>query len=365
MNLALKYRPKDFSDVIGQNNIVGILSNQLKTGNVKQAYLFTGPAGDGKTTTARILANALNEGKGGITEIDAASNNGVDNIRELRDNVKFKPMDTKYRIYIIDEVHMLSIGAFNGLLKTLEEPPKHGIFILCTTDPQKIPATILSRCQRFDFKRISVNDIVARLNYIIGMENQDLIYNLGGDQDAVADPEWAKQEGISLIECDNDALDYIAKLANGGMRNAISMLDTCVGYKAHLTVNDVTSILGTADYEVMFELTEAIAYKNEEAIISIIEDLYNFGRDLKLFINQYCEFLVDVRKYQVIGSFDYIKIGRRFKAELDSIAGKEEKDAGVNIMPVLKTIIDLAAKVKFEANVKPYFEGELMCLCLS
>ena len=166
MNLATKYRPKKFGDLVCQDNVKIVLQNQIDLNEFKQAYLFCGSAGTGKTTSARIFANEINKGEGRIVEIDGASNNGVDNIRNLIDNCKMKSLDGTYKVFIIDEVHMLSIGAFNALLKILEEPPKGTIFILCTTDPQKIPATILSRVQRFDFKRIPTQRIMNRLTYI-------------------------------------------------------------------------------------------------------------------------------------------------------------------------------------------------------
>lgn len=351
-NLALKYRPQRFSEVVGQDNIVGILMNQLATNNVKQAYLFTGPAGDGKTTTARILANELNEYKGGITEIDAASNNGVDSIRDLRENVKFKPMDTQYRIYVIDECHMLTIGAFNALLKTLEEPPKHAIFILCTTDPQKIPATILSRCQRFDFKRLSVADITARLKFIIAEENIEIDAEVG-ESCCGSCPE---DVGVHLYKVSDEAIDYIAKLANGGMRNAISMLDTCVGYKPEIGIKDVMEILGGANFEVMFDLTSAVLLKKEDIIIEVVEELHRDGKDLKQFLAQYCEFLVDIRKYQILKNFDYIKITSLYAEQLKEVAGEDVK-------PLMNSMILLANRLKFEANIKPYLIGELILGC--
>ena len=208
--LATKYRPRTFKDVVCQDNIKKVLTNQLETGEVKQAYLFAGSAGTGKTTSARIFANEVNGGKGKPIEIDGASNNGVDNIRNIIDDCRMKSLDSKYKVYIIDEVHMLSIGAFNALLKVLEEPPKGVIFILCTTDPHKIPATILSRVQRFQFKRIPQNEVVKRLQYVL------------------------QQEG--KITYDMEALQYIAKLADGGMRDALMKLDTVLGYTSKITM---------------------------------------------------------------------------------------------------------------------------------
>ena len=220
--LYRKFRPMKFSEVVGQEHVEKTLKNQIKNGRIGHAYLFTGGRGSGKTSTAKILARAVNclnvqDGEPcneceicksaisgslvDITEMDAASNNGVDNIRDIREEVEFIPTSAKYRVYIIDEVHMLSTGAFNALLKTLEEPPAHVIFILCTTEPQKLPATIISRCQRFDFKKISIPNIMKRLKYICDESN---------------------------IKIEESAQRLIAKLSEGAMRDAVSILDRCV-----------------------------------------------------------------------------------------------------------------------------------------
>jgi DNA polymerase-3 subunit gamma/tau len=179
--LAVKYRPSVFAEVIGQESIKQILQDQISTKTHKNCYLFTGGAGTGKTTCARIFANEINNGKGSFIEIDAASNNGVDNVREIIDNAKYKSLDSEYKIYIIDECHMLSTGAWNAMLKILEEPPAKTVFILCTTDPQKIPNTILSRVQRYDFQRISLDGIISRLEYIINCENEQARYDKDGN----------------------------------------------------------------------------------------------------------------------------------------------------------------------------------------
>jgi DNA polymerase-3 subunit gamma/tau len=358
MSLATKYRPQDFYDLVGQEHVVKILQNQLKTENTKQVYLFCGPAGDGKTTTARILAAELNKGKGGIIEIDAASNNGVDNIRDLIENCKFKPIDTKFKIYIIDECHMLSTGAWNSALKIFEEPPIHAIFILCTTDPQKIPATVLSRVQRFDFRRLRTEEIANRLKNIIEWENEDIVETHCGSQDAVHDIEWAKQEGIPVIECEEETLTYIAKLANGGMRDAISLLDTCVGYSNALAIDDVTKILGTANYYDYFLLFRYIREQDGAAIIKLIDNLYQTGKNLSTFIKGFVDFLVDLRKYQLVGDFDYITIPELYKENLDEIAKINEQD----IMVPLQALTTLINRIKYEKNIKPLIEGELLCL---
>ena len=248
--LYRKFRPGEFGEVKGQEHIVTTLKNQIKADRIGHAYLFCGTRGTGKTTIAKILAKAVNcenPVDGGpcnecatcksiangtsmnVVEIDAASNNGVDNIREIRDEVQYSPTEGKYRVYIIDEVHMLSIGAFNALLKTLEEPPSYVIFILATTEAHKIPVTILSRCQRYDFKRITVSTITDRLR------------------------ELADREGV---DAEDKALTYIAKVADGGMRDALSLLDQCISFYMgqKLTYDNVLEVLGAVDTEIFSQV---------------------------------------------------------------------------------------------------------------
>ena len=269
MYLALyrKYRPRTFKDVISQQHITTTLTNQLKTGQVAHAYLFTGSRGTGKTSCAKILAKAVNclhpvdgnpcleceacrlidEGASDIYEIDAASNNGVDDVRALRDEVMYAPINCKYRVYIIDEVHMLSIAAFNALLKTIEEPPEHVVFILATTEIHKVPATILSRCQRFEFRRIDPDDSAKRLMWV------------------------AEQEKVTLHE---DAAYLISRISDGGMRDALSLLDQCISVSGDVTVQVVKECAGVAGKEHLFAFTDAVLEKNPAAALGIIDDLY-------------------------------------------------------------------------------------------
>ena len=252
--LYRKFRPSTFDQVKGQDHIVQTLKNQINANRIGHAYLFCGTRGTGKTSVAKIFAKAVNcehpvdgspcnecETCRGITngsamnviEIDAASNNGVDNIRQIRDEIQYSPSSGKYTVYIIDEVHMLSIGAFNALLKTLEEPPAYVIFILATTEPHKIPITILSRCQRYDFKRISIDTIAARLSELMEKES---------------------------IEVEDKAIRYVAKAADGSMRDALSLLDQCIAFYLgqKLTYDNVLDVLGAVDNEIFSRLTRSV-----------------------------------------------------------------------------------------------------------
>lgn len=288
--LYRKYRPKVFSDVYGQDHVTSTLKNEIKNGRVSHAYLFTGSRGTGKTTCAKILAKAVNcehnvDGepcnecevcKGldngsiyDVVEIDAASNNGVDNIRELRDETNYAPSRGKYRVYIIDEVHMLSTGAFNALLKTLEEPPAHVIFILATTEVHKLPATILSRCQRFDFKRIQPETMAVRLKEVAGLE------------------------GLNL---DDDAAVLIARIADGALRDGLSILDQCAGRSKEINSDLVSEVAGLAGREAMYKLSDCIANSDSNTAMSIISDLYQNSFDMERLcvemINHFRNFLV-------------------------------------------------------------------------
>ena len=278
--LYRKWRPETFEDVKGQEAIVTTLRNQIASGRIGHAYLFCGTRGTGKTTVAKIFARAVNceNPRGGdpcgvcdscrtiaegssmnVAEIDAASNNGVDNIREIREEVQYSPAEGKYRVYIIDEAHMLSAGAFNALLKTLEEPPSYVIFILATTEPQKIPITVLSRCQRYDFKRITTEVLTDRLRELAAREN---------------------------VEIEEKALSFLARKADGAMRDAISLLDQCIAFHLHekLTYDKVLAVLGSVDNEVFSRYFRSSASGNTTACLMQIEKIVMSGRELGQFV---------------------------------------------------------------------------------
>lgn len=337
INLANKYRPRAFHDVVAQGYVKQILLNQLETGEIKHAYLFCGGAGTGKTTSARIFAKEVNDGEGTPIEIDAASNNGVENVRDIIEDSKFKSLDSKYKVYIIDEVHMLSTGAFNALLKTLEEPPAGTIFILCTTDPQKIPATIMSRVQRFDFTRISVDDIVSQLKYILESENA---------------------EGASY-DYDIEALRFIAKLANGGMRDAITRLEKVLDYTDYVTVQEVADALGTPDYETFVNLTNTILSNSTSGALKLLDELHMSGKDLKLTMRNYTNFLVDVCKYFLTKDLELTNLPDHLEEDLADI----RNSTGYSILLwMLEEMNSLNSTIKWEPNAKPIIEAQILLM---
>lgn len=386
-NLATKHRPQDFSEVVGQENTIKILHNQIKKNEIKHGYLFTGGAGTGKTTIARIFAKEINVEKklvkwqddqenkfhtemrsiaelkrlsddldlhdighvieyawtdeeltsgvvryiGEVIEIDAASNTGVDNIRDIRENCRFKPIAGGYKVYVIDECHMLSTGAWNALLKVLEEPPSHVVFLFCTTDPQKIPATILSRVQRFNFTRMTTEQIIHRLEEILHYEESTVGYNV-----------------------EPDALEYIAKLANGGMRDAISILDTCLSYKEEtetLTVSDIVKIIGTIDYERLIQLIYWMLDWDKENVILTIEKLHYEGKDLRQFIKNFMELILDIEKYNIIGNFSYLTVPISYESDFERLIKYDLFDI------CFERLTKLQEWIKYDSNPKVLIEG--------
>ena len=289
-----KWRPLVFEDIVGQTHITRTLRNQIQSGHISHAYLFCGTRGTGKTTAAKVFSravNCLNPHDGSpcneceicrgildgsimdVSEIDAASNNGVENIREIREDVNYVATQTKYRVYIIDEVHMLSQGAFNALLKTLEEPPQHVIFILATTEVHKVPETILSRCQRFDFKRIKPSDIILRMK------------------------EIAAGDGLQITD---DAYALLARLAEGSMRDGLSILERCVSACGNsLTYTDITNTLGIAQSDLVLSIVNSIAGGDAGAVLSAVDRLSADGKDLNVFCDTLIRHFRDLLVIQV------------------------------------------------------------------
>ena len=322
--LAIKYRPQTFEDLTEQSAVVTILTNQIETNTIKHGYLFCGGAGTGKTTSARIFANMINKGAGTPIELDAASNNSVEDIRRLTEDAQTQSIDSEYKVFVIDECHSLSNQAWQAMLKTLEEPPAKAIFIFCTTNPEKIPQTILSRVQRYNFQRISQEGIVQRLLYILRCEG------------AIA--------STHLVE----AVEYIAKIADGGMRDAITLMDKCLSFSSDLTVENVIKALGVADYNTMFDLNNAFFEKDKPKLIKIVSDVYSSGMDLKLFIKTYFEFLLDLNVYCLTKDLSMTKIPEIWVDEMKSY-GSHEWSVSNNL---LTYITDLQSSIKWEQNPK-------------
>jgi DNA polymerase-3 subunit gamma/tau len=329
-SLAVKYRPTTFDEVVEQGAIKLILQQQIKSEEVKNAYLFCGGAGTGKTTCARIFANAINDYRGNPIEMDAASNSGVEDVRAIIQQAKTKSLDSEYKIFIIDECHSISNTGWQAFLKLIEEPPAKSIFIFCTTDPQKIPKTILSRVQRYDFQRISHQSIVDRLEYICQCEDVE-IYKM-------------------------DALDYIAKLADGGMRDAITLMDKCLSYNRDLTIKNVVDALGITDYDTMFYLTDSIITNEVDSVIKTIEEVHRSGKDLKQFIKTYTNFVLDLCKYGCLGAFDFIEIPSIHKERMD----KYNAHAYEDFTRLLNTLVKLNAEIKWETSPKPVIQAVLV-----
>ena len=355
--LYRKFRPSTFEEVRGQEAIVTTLKNQVKTGRTQHAYLFCGTRGTGKTTIAKILARAVNcehpvDGSPcgecplcrqiatgnsmNMIEIDAASNNGVDNIRDIIDEVRYRPPSGNYKVYIIDEVHMLSAGAFNALLKTLEEPPSYVIFILATTEPNKIPMTILSRCQRYDFRRIGTDTITARLR------------------------ELVDKEGASAEE---EALHYIARTADGSMRDALSLLDECLSFLfgQTLTYDKVLEVLGAVDTSVFDTLLLALAAGDTPAVLTAFEKMVANGREPGQLMTDFIWYLRNILMIKAVGTADasLVDASAERRRELEGIATQV---SDTTLTRYIRSLSDLINRIRFAANRRVLTEIALVSL---
>lgn len=355
--LYRKFRPSSFDDVKGQDHIVTTLQNQIKADRIGHAYLFCGTRGTGKTTIAKILAKAVNcehpvDGNPcgecdtcraiaagssmNVIEIDAASNNGVDNIREIRDEVAYSPAEGRYKVYIIDEVHMLSIGAFNALLKTLEEPPSYVIFILATTEAHKIPITILSRCQRYDFKRIDIETITARLRDLMDQEQ---------------------------VEVEEKALRYIAKKADGSMRDALSLLDQCIAFYLgqKLTYDHVLEVLGAVDTDVFSKLLREILKNDIVSVISTLEELIMQGREIGQMVSDFTWY---IRNLMLVKSSenmeDVLDVSTENLRQLEEEAAMVREDT---LMRYIRVLSELSNQIRYSSSRRVLVEMAFMKLC--
>ena len=355
--LYRKFRPAEFADVKGQDHIITTLQNQIKANRIGHAYLFCGTRGTGKTTVAKIFAKAVNcehpvDGSPcgecemcrsiaagtsmNVIEIDAASNNGVDNIREIREEVAYRPTEGRYKVYIIDEVHMLSIGAFNALLKTLEEPPEYVIFILATTEVHKIPITILSRCQHYDFKRISIETITDRMKELMDTEKVDV---------------------------EDKALRYIAKAADGSMRDALSLLDQCIAFYMgqKLTYDNVLEVLGAVDTDVFSRLLRKVIDRDVAGVLDIVDELVMQGRELTQLAADFTWYLRNLLLVKTSDNIeDVLDVSTENLAQLKEEAQMIEPDM---LFRYIRIFSELSSQLKYATQKRVMLEVALIKLC--
>ena len=355
--LYRKFRPVSFKDVKGQDHIITTLQNQIKADRIGHAYLFCGTRGTGKTTVAKIFAKAVNcqnpvDGSPcgecemcraiaagtsmNVIEIDAASNNGVDNIREIREEVAYRPTEGKYKVYIIDEVHMLSIGAFNALLKTLEEPPEYVIFILATTEVHKIPITILSRCQHYDFKRISIETISGRLKELMDAEQ---------------------------VEVEDKAIRYVAKAGDGSMRDALSLLDQCIAFYLgqRLTYDHVLEVLGAVDTDVFSQLLRSIIKRDVPKVLDIVEELVMQGRELTQLTTDITWYLRNLLLVKTSDNIeDVLDVSTENMMQLKEESGMIETDM---LLRYIRIFSELSGQLKYASQKRVLLEVALIKLC--
>ena len=324
-SLSVKYRPTTFEECCGQKSVIRILSRQVEGGNPANCYLFCGPSGTGKTTLARIFASRVNGGLGTPIEVDGASNNGVDNVRGIIESARERAVDAKYKCFVIDECHAITSAGWQAFLKSIEEPPKYTIFIFCTTDPQKIPATILNRVMRLNLSKVPTNSIRDRLRYICAQE---------------------------CFENYDEACDYIAKLAAGGVRDAISMLEKCSRYSTDLSIGNVLESLGNCSYESFFGLTNALLDHDDAKIVSTVEEYYAAGNDIRLFVDQYMNFALDLTKYCIFKSVAATKLPSSYEKELIYVTGADECDNTDYFRELTNKLLRIKNMLKGDPNAK-------------
>jgi len=341
--LMLKYRPQTWDQVMEQDAVKQILNEELQTNNLKHVLQFTGPAGCGKTTSARIFANTIEPTKGNIFEINCADHTGVDDIRQLvLDVSRTKPLAGTYKIFILDENHMLTVQSQNALLKIFEEPPAHCIYIMCTTDPQKVLPTIMSRAFRYDFQLISQKGIVDRLNYILETEK-----NLGED-------------GCGVLGWEEAAVELIAQSAGGHMRNALATCEKVISYNRNFTVADVTSVLGVTNYNTLFDILDSILQKNDVMLLTQLEQLNSSGMDLKLFIKNFLTFVLDINKYVILKTETGTGSVSTIPPSFNNRLANYNNSIKPQLRGLLKTLLELNSSIRWETNVKPVLETNLL-----
>lgn len=339
-SLAVKYRPNTFESVCSNQITVKILKRIVELGTPKNAYLFAGPSGCGKTTCARIFASALNGGIGDPVEIDAASNNGVDQVRAIIESANQRSLTGTYKIYIIDECHMITSAGWNAFLKGIEETPEYTIFIFCTTEPNKIPATIMNRVQRFNITKIDSQEIKNRLIYI------------------------CQQEGFINYE---DTCELISKLCNGGMREAITMLDQCADLSTDLSIENTKLVLGEAPFERMLKLTNCLIGGNEQFTLAAIETLDNEGKDLKHFVNDYLSFVLELTKYILFQNINLTNIPAYLENSADTMTNVKYTTSFDGALAwfnyLTDKLLEIKNAVKYDTSVKAVVEGYLLQVC--